>query len=300
MSQPFFSIILPTYNRASFIGSAIESVLNQTFDDFELIIIDDGSTDKTEQIVTSFNDKRILYFKKINEERNIARNFGIECAKGEYVCFLDSDDKYKEHHLLEAKNLANENPSYNWFYIGVLPSNVINDYNGENIRLSLIKENFFSINGIILKRSICSKNSFLNSKNAIVGEDHYLWLKLAAKYPIKCRELTSTEFVQHDQRSLHNIDLQKLIIGTEEIIENLMSDSIFCSYYQHHYRFFFAFKLCFIALVANENFQYNLAWNSLKKAIKMSWRIVFNKRFLAAYKNASIGTLKQMRSERSK
>jgi glycosyltransferase involved in cell wall biosynthesis len=92
MKSPFFSIILPTYNRASFISKAIESVIDQLYNKWELIILDDGSTDNTKEIVLSFNDDRIRYIYQENKERSAARNNGIRNAKGEYICFLDSDD----------------------------------------------------------------------------------------------------------------------------------------------------------------------------------------------------------------
>jgi glycosyltransferase involved in cell wall biosynthesis len=97
--MPFFSIILPTYNRASFLSRSIGSVLIQDFQDWELLIIDDGSTDHTKEIVNSFNDQRIKYIYQENSERSAARNHGIKLATAEWICFLDSDDEYLQEHL---------------------------------------------------------------------------------------------------------------------------------------------------------------------------------------------------------
>lgn len=92
-TEPLVSIILPTYNRASLIKRAIDSILLQTYRNFELIIIDDGSTDGTERIVSGFSDKRIIY-KQLdgNFGANNARNIGISISQGEYIAFQDSDD----------------------------------------------------------------------------------------------------------------------------------------------------------------------------------------------------------------
>ena len=101
MDNPYFSIIIPTYNRKRFLNKSISSVLNQSFNNFELIIIDDASTDDTKSTIEAFNDPRIIYSRNAtNQERCISRNNGIKLSKGKYLCFLDSDDWYKENHLL--------------------------------------------------------------------------------------------------------------------------------------------------------------------------------------------------------
>lgn len=98
--MPFFSVILPVYNRQKFIAKAIESVLAQTYTDFELIVVDDASTDDTARIVHSYDDIRIRYVKnETNIERCNSRNRGIAMARGTYICFLDSDDYHLPHHL---------------------------------------------------------------------------------------------------------------------------------------------------------------------------------------------------------
>ena len=85
------SVIIPTYNRAHLVKDAVESVLNQTYQDFELIVIDDGSTDNTREVLAVYKDK-LTYIYQENQGRSSARNHGIELAQGEYIAFLDSDD----------------------------------------------------------------------------------------------------------------------------------------------------------------------------------------------------------------
>ena len=102
----FFSIIIPTYKRAHAIRKAIESILYQTFQDFEVIVVDDASLDETEIIVNSIDDQRIKYIKnETNQERCISRNIGIAAACGTYICFLDSDDYHLLHHLQDLYDL---------------------------------------------------------------------------------------------------------------------------------------------------------------------------------------------------
>ena len=106
-----FSIILPTFNRANRLRKTIESILQQTYPKWELIIIDDASTDKTSQVVQPYlSDNRIRYYRnESNQERCISRNRGIREAKGEYICFLDSDDYHLPHHLESFYNFLKTN-----------------------------------------------------------------------------------------------------------------------------------------------------------------------------------------------
>jgi glycosyltransferase involved in cell wall biosynthesis len=108
--KPFFSIIIPTYNRAHIIRNVIEAVQLQSFLDFELIISDDGSTDNTEEIVTPLlKDSRIKYVAQSNKGVCAARNFGAKHANGKYLVFLDSDDTISEVWLKDFHNLAQKN-----------------------------------------------------------------------------------------------------------------------------------------------------------------------------------------------
>jgi glycosyltransferase involved in cell wall biosynthesis len=101
--NPKVSVIIPTYNRANLLPRAIKSVLNQTFQDFELIVVDDGSTDNTRKVVEEFQkgDSRVKYFYKENGGPGSARNFGLKNAKGNFVIFLDSDDMFLPYILEE-------------------------------------------------------------------------------------------------------------------------------------------------------------------------------------------------------
>ena len=104
--MPVVSAIIPTYNFGRFLGEAIQSVLDQTFTDFELIVVDDGSTDDTREVVGSFNDSRIRYIYQENRGLPAARNTGIKASRGEYIAFLDSDDIWLTQNLeLKVKSL---------------------------------------------------------------------------------------------------------------------------------------------------------------------------------------------------
>lgn len=100
LANPFFSIIIPTYNRADLIAATLRSVQTQDFVNFEVLVVDDGSKDHTAEVVRPFvADPRFQYLLKANAERGAARNYGLDRAKGEYVIFLDSDDLFHPNHL---------------------------------------------------------------------------------------------------------------------------------------------------------------------------------------------------------
>ena len=106
---PVVSVIIPTFNRASLLQDAIDSVSAQTFGDWELWVVDDGSTDDTEVVVRSVPDPRIQYVRQDNQGVGAARNLGIDCARGDWIAFLDSDDMWLPN-CLEAKlELAHQN-----------------------------------------------------------------------------------------------------------------------------------------------------------------------------------------------
>src|SRR6185369_273308 len=113
MNNIFFSIIIPTYNRGHIISRTIQSALNQSYTNFEVIVIDDGGTDHTEKIIKSYKHPSLFYFKKDNAERGAARNFGVTKAKGDYITLLDSDDVLYPDFLKNAKELAlNNHPPF--------------------------------------------------------------------------------------------------------------------------------------------------------------------------------------------
>ncbi len=116
MNSPYFSVIIPTYNRESFLFLATNSVLNQSFQDFELIIVDDGSTDNTKELLKSLKDPRIKIFYQDNKGVSSARNKGISESFGEFICFLDSDDQFNNSKLEKAKEVIDKNPDIKVFH----------------------------------------------------------------------------------------------------------------------------------------------------------------------------------------
>ena len=188
----------------------IESVINQSFSDWELIIVDDGSTDHTKELVASFieKDARIKYIYQENAERSAARNNGIENASGEYICFLDSDDTYLPNNLkdwydfLEKKSFP-ECFAYCDYQINTLQ-------NIEIVRLEkkivTTATSFYFQNPIIPAR-ICVHHELLKENyfdiDAVICEDICLWMSLSANYDSFYSSHIGAEYMIHENNSIN-------------------------------------------------------------------------------------------------
>lgn len=118
MASPVFSIVIPTFNRAEEVLKAVESVLNQTFTDWQLVIVDDGSTDDTLARLSALSDTRVRIFSIAHCERSAARNFGMQQCTGTYICFLDSDDLFLANHLATLEKAILSQPEMHVFRTG--------------------------------------------------------------------------------------------------------------------------------------------------------------------------------------
>lgn len=207
----FFSIVIPTYNRAHLIEKTINSVLKQTFKDFEILIIDDGSTDNTAELVRSkgLTDTRINYFFKENEERGAARNFGFEKAIGKYVVFLDSDDTFKNIHLETIYDVLSINPSINF----IATKYTLDGGGGFAISgLRELSERFYDINIVLngnpfacnfaVRRENSNLVLFKEDRQFIIVEDWVFLIENLHRDKIYLVDKCTVVMSDHDQRSM--------------------------------------------------------------------------------------------------
>lgn len=187
----FFSIIIPTYNRAGLIRRTIQSVFNQQYKKFELIVVDDGSTDGTDEVVKSFEFNNLFYHKTANLERGAARNFGISQAKGDYITFLDSDDLLYSNYLSNANEALNKFSHPVFFHQGYeikkIDGKVLEKQNqlATDDLKQLAKGNHLSCIGVFIRRDITDKFHFNTDRSLSGSEDWELWLRLAANFGLK-------------------------------------------------------------------------------------------------------------------
>ncbi|MBN2120858.1 MAG: glycosyltransferase [Candidatus Omnitrophica bacterium] len=188
----FFSVIIPTYNRKNLLRLALESVLKQTFGDLELIIVDDGSTDKTQELVKSYKDKRINYLRQENKGPSAARNLGILKAKADFICLLDSDDRFRREKLEKTKEYIIKNPDYKIFHTEELwyrNKKYLSQKKEHKKPQGFVFENALNICCISLSTACLHKDVFkkagLFDESFPACEDYEFWLRATLLYPVK-------------------------------------------------------------------------------------------------------------------
>ncbi len=181
-AKPSVSVILCTYNRAAYLKRCIDSVFAQTFTDFELIVIDDGSEDSTFDIVNQYVKiyKNIRYVKHQNRKLALSKNIGILCSVGKYITFIDSDDAYEREHLAIRYNYLVADPAIDLIQGGFYSDEVIlvRDYYQPdkviNLRDCVLGPTFFG------KRIVFEQlNGF---QNIAYGEDTDFWARAESQF----------------------------------------------------------------------------------------------------------------------
>lgn len=228
-----FSIIIPLYNKEKHIHSTIQSILNQTFGEFEIIVVDDGSTDNSYQLVEEMKDPRIRSFRQKNKGVSAARNLGIKNANYEWICFLDADDLWEKDFLQEYFNVIVRNPEINWLFSGYFV------LGRDGMKREIIYERGDEIGDIIehlkrgvkfwtgvmcIRRDLFKKNEELYFRKGMNrSEDREVWLKLCLMdskpyYIKKCLAV----YVKDDNKSLTTIESIDYLSMKERIVTSSM------------------------------------------------------------------------------
>lgn len=255
------SVIIPTYNRGTLIVNSIESVLGQTYKNVECIIVDDGSTDNTENIVSEIGDRRIRYFKlKKNSGACVARNFGAEKASGEYIAFQDSDDLWSNTKLDEQIAYLKENnadmvicrlktESNEHCKFWLLPSK---KFHTVNITRQIAVSDFLGSTQTFLLKKRCFEKIRFDEK--LPRYQDYDFLIQAATYfkVIFLDKTLATRRVGSDSISLNH---NKGIYGCEYLLKKYEKDYRECNRMRSRLYSFEAFYLYQLGLDATEMFK---------------------------------------------
>jgi glycosyltransferase involved in cell wall biosynthesis len=236
MKNPTVSVIIPTYNRENLIVRAIYSVLKQTYQDFEIIVVDDGSTDHTEDVIRQLQnkEKRIIYIKnKKNKGAATARNTGISEAKGKYVAFQDSDDEWLSGKLEKQMKMFKKAPlEIGVIYTGFwriegdkkeyIPSDKIIKKEGD-IHIELLKGNFVTTQSIVVRKECFGKVGMFEEDLPRL-QDWELVLRLSKYYHFKC--IDEPLLVSHHTPDSISANDEALIKAYELIINKHYQDFV--------------------------------------------------------------------------
>jgi len=285
-----FSVIVPSYNRAGLIKETIHSLLEQVYFHFELIIVDDGSTDETEMVVRPYlKDERIRYFKIKNSERGAARNFGTKNSNGDYITFLDSDDILLPRHLQTANQkveLANRPPVFHLGYEILHPDGKV-DFNPQlpsPVNDKLLEGNFLSCMGVFLRRDIAMENLFDEDRQLAGSEDYELWMRIAARVPILTFPEITSRLINHDDRSVINVDPQRLVIRISMLEKRLEGNTAFTERFGKTAAIFSSYCSLYLALHLALCGERWLAFKNLMRTASQYPLAMTNYRFIVALK----------------
>ena len=183
------SVIIPTFNREKFITKAIDSVMAQTYQDFEIIVLDDGSTDNTRELLGRYND-RVKYFYQENRGIASARNEAIKRSSGDYIAFLDSDDYWIREKLEKQIQVFNQHQEYGMVASCCSSIRLDGSFREKNrpgksgwVLEDLFRKNFIRTSSAMIKRE-CLDQVGLFDESFRECEEYDLWLRIAARYPI--------------------------------------------------------------------------------------------------------------------
>lgn len=215
--MPLFSVVIPLYNKAANIKETLESVLSQSIQDFEVILVDDGSIDDSLDIARSFSDDRIQIHRKHNEGVAIARNFGVDKAKADFLAFLDADDTWRFDHLEVLRSLTLKFTDHHWFstsyekkYSAGLVIPAASSLYSSTRPFEGPVSNYFEhslIDGLTCASTACFKKQFFEvlggfDTTMTHGEDTDLWIRAALRSPLV---FSSRITAQYDLTSINRV-----------------------------------------------------------------------------------------------
>ncbi|MET3026724.1 glycosyltransferase family A protein [Flavobacterium sp. UW10123] len=302
----FFSIIIPLYNKESFIKNTIQSVLDQIFQDFEIIVINDGSTDRSAEKLQEFNDSRIQYFSKKNEGVSSARNYGIEKANADFIVFLDADDYWFPFFLETMFANISKLPNQKVFSAAVefetskkiIPAQYSILKTNEEFQIvnyfkASIKESVLWTSSSVFHKSIFQEIGNFDTKIKS-GEDTDLWIRIGLVYSIVFSWKVLARYV-YDAKSLSKKSEMenKMDFSKFEIAEKTNSD---LKYFLDLNRFSLAIKSKLAGEAAHFNKYYSpidlkkIGWKKRTLLLLPSFALRFLISFKTFLANLGIGS----------
>lgn len=279
------SVVIPLYNKEKYIAKTINTVLNQTFIHFELIIVNDGSTDNSLDIVKTFTDDRILILNQINSGESAARNSGIKEAKYNYVAFLDADDTWNNEYLASIFDIISEYPNcsiYSTNYGFISKNKFKLAHNSKYYKQKLVIDNYFlrsidvpliTSNTAVVKKNVFYEIGFFD-ESLKIGPDLEMWFRIMKKYNMAFHPYIG---------AIYNLDACGRVMNTSvkpnfEFIFKLLKNIEYTNnYYIHQYVKEVAIReLLFVSKQFNSKLTYNTLDVLIKnKVLSKMWKLIY-------------------------
>lgn len=292
---PFFSIVIPTYNREKLIPATLDSVFSQTFTNYEVIVVDNCSTDNTEEMLKPLvQSGKIKYIRhEKNFERSRSRNTGMLNARGEFLTFLDSDDFLYESCLADAAKFIEKNSDvkcfHNLYELVNDQKEAIYQYDFPSLDdqiKAIVAGNFMSCIGNFIHREIYTKYKFDTYEDLSGAEDWDFWLRVLADNKVSRIEKVNCGILHHENRSTRSNHFESLERGYNYLFEKFRADEHLMKVYGNSMNRIEANSYLYLAIVANTVGSFSDALKFLKIARRRDSSVIFTARFLKIYRRA--------------
>lgn len=288
---PVFSVVIPTYNRAGLILKTLKTVLDQTYPHYEIVVVDNCSTDETEEILRPYiNSGQVRFFQHDrNYERAKSRNTGMENAIGDFATFLDSDDLMYPTCLEDAAGFVTENPGiklfHNLYQLVDQNNRLLHKFSFPSLEdplRAITDGNFLACIGVFMHREIYRHYRFDTNPLLIGSEDWEFWLRVVADYRPGRINKINHGVVHHGERSINHVDLEKIRRCLAYVVAKITNDPHLSSVYGKYLKRLEAGSLLYMSTVANGSRQHGEALKCLLRAYAKDFRVVSSLNFMKA------------------
>jgi glycosyltransferase involved in cell wall biosynthesis len=227
--MPKVSVIIPAHNAVKYLPNSLESLLQQSFTDWEALIINDGSTDEIEKWASEITDPRVTLILQSHQGVSIARNHGIGLSKGKYIAFLDADDLWEATKLEKQVNYLDRHLNvglvYTWTAFvdeSAKSTGRISSSNAQGkIWLQLLQNEIIPCTSTVMIRRDCFDGVGMFEAKLTHAEDLELWVRIAQKYPVGVIKEVLTQYRQHGSNTSKSRD--KMLQGLHKVIEQVFT-----------------------------------------------------------------------------
>jgi glycosyltransferase involved in cell wall biosynthesis len=259
--MPKVSVVIPSYNAMAYLPKTLESVLQQTFTDFEVLIINDGSSDSIVQWATSITDPRVKLISQPNQGVSVARNTGIAHAQGEYIAFLDADDFWDSTKLAKQVQCLDNTETglvYTWTSLINSSGKPINrffiSHTEGNVWEEIVVEDFICNGSSAMVRRSCFDTVGVFEPGLHIGEDIDMWTRIAARYPFAVVKELLTFYRRHSNNATST--RLKVMQGIHRVTEKTFQSVPLELLYLRNRKYGVLFhNEAWIALIEEKNYQ---------------------------------------------